>query len=130
MEKYCNKCKQTKSVELFSRRKEKWQPWCKECQKQAKNKWIENNRDKVKWNRIWTRFRLRQEDYYRILEDQNDECAICGTSFLDTKPNIDHNHSTGKVRGLLCTDCNLAVGWYEKHEVNLDKFAEYLAPVD
>lgn len=59
------------------------------------------------------------DDYNRMLEEQGGVCKICGTD----KPNtagkkyfaIDHCHSTGVVRGLLCNVCNVAVGFVEKH---------------
>ena len=43
--------------------------------------------------------------------DQQGYCAICSTKFDDKKLNyIDHCHTTGKVRGLLCLSCNIVLG--------------------
>lgn len=59
---------------------------------------------------------LSVEDYKRMLADQKDECKICkGEGFLmgeshKMKLVVDHCHSTGKVRGLLCHNCNRALG--------------------
>lgn len=44
--------------------------------------------------------------------EQDNACAICGAEFIRT-PHIDHNHQTGEVRALLCTRCNILVGFLE-----------------
>jgi hypothetical protein len=57
------------------------------------------------------------EQYRAILEAQGGACKICSATF-DTaklKPHIDHNHDTGKVRGLLCNCCNIAVGMIKEN---------------
>lgn len=56
--------------------------------------------------------------YDRMLAAQGGQCAICGTEKAGNKGQcfaVDHDHSTGKVRGLLCIKCNVALGWYEQH---------------
>lgn len=52
-------------------------------------------------------------DYLRNI--QKDACAICAQSFSEARPNVDHDHSTGAWRGLLCPRCNGSLGWYEKY---------------
>jgi hypothetical protein len=52
-------------------------------------------------------------DYERMFTAQNGRCAICDQPFTKTA-NIDHCHQSKKVRGLLCTFCNVAVGIYER----------------
>ncbi len=60
-----------------------------------------------------TRYGLSEKDIARLLVGQESRCAICLYEF-DVKAkrsfHIDHDHSTGAVRGLLCTTCNLALG--------------------
>lgn len=50
------------------------------------------------------------EDYDRMLEEQNGGCYICGKSSTTRALDIDHDHSTGKVRGLLCSPHNRVLG--------------------
>ena len=53
------------------------------------------------------------EDYERILAEQGGLCAICGTDQgggRGDRFHIDHDHATGKVRGLLCLSCNRGIG--------------------
>jgi hypothetical protein len=51
-------------------------------------------------------------------------CGICGTR--DGKMNIDHDHSTGNVRGVLCNPCNLMLGYLERAKSFGIRVAEYL----
>jgi hypothetical protein len=77
---------------------------------------------------------LTLEDYERLLAAQGGVCAICesppganggpGTRrFLA----IDHNHATGKIRGLLCHHCNVAIGYLHEDLKLFDKARAYLA---
>ena len=55
------------------------------------------------------------------------KCDICGTSFDDGKQkNIDHDHRTKRVRGVLCANCNLAIGKLKDDPLVIDKAMEYL----
>lgn len=75
-----------------------------------------------------TKYGITPDDYDRMLEQQGWVCAICGSPPPPSKRrlHIDHDHETGKVRGLLCTRCNTALGWFEKHN---GRAAEYLAGI-
>lgn len=56
---------------------------------------------------------LTQEVFEYMLEAQGKACAICRMVFGETKsdaPHVDHDHTTGKVRGLLCINCNFLIG--------------------
>ena len=66
---------------------------------------------------------LSEEDYTRILEKQNGLCAICQS---DIKLWVDHDHSTGIVRGLLCPSCNTLVGYIETHGSLIDRASKYI----
>jgi Recombination endonuclease VII len=54
-------------------------------------------------------FGITIEDFEKLLEKQDGACAVCKTSFTKT-PHVDHDHSSNKVRGLLCLSCNTALG--------------------
>lgn len=72
------------------------------------------------------------DDYQRMLKDQNDCCAICGNPDSGSRGKyntfaIDHDHKTGKVRGLLCLLCNLVVvPAVEYYESRLELAKKYL----
>lgn len=61
------------------------------------------------------------EQYRIAMREQDSKCKMCGV--ID-KLNVDHDHKTGKFRGLLCTSCNIGLGWYEGFK---DKAERYLA---
>ncbi len=69
-------------------------------------------------------------DYDRMLASQDGGCAICGTKTRGSKPGcrlaIDHDHESGKVRGLLCGDCNTAIGKFRDDPALLEKAAKYI----
>ena len=73
-------------------------------------------------------FGITIEDYDRMLVEQNGGCAICGGKqserykFFD----IDHDHITLTVRGLLCRRCNRAIGYFERDRAWLDAALAYL----
>ena len=72
---------------------------------------------------------LSELDYSNLLLSQNGRCAICHRTPEEAKQNrallVDHNHITGKVRGLLCSRCNLAAGYYEyEYAKQVQKYLE------
>lgn len=55
------------------------------------------------------KYNMSIDQYNQMLSDQNDGCAICG-GVIDGKGGVDHCHKTGKIRGILCSHCNAAIG--------------------
>jgi len=66
--------------------------------------------------------------YKKLLKEQNESCAICGihNSKLKESLFLDHNHNTGKVRGLLCRKCNSGIGLLGDNMAILKKAISYL----
>jgi hypothetical protein len=104
--------------------KEKWYAW--------KRVYHQNNREKqlVAMRRRYLKrtYKITPEEYDRMLLEQNGVCAIC------LRPNetkfkylaVDHNHSTGAIRGLLCSNCNLAIGLLKDDPLRARALASYL----
>jgi hypothetical protein len=68
-------------------------------------------------------------DCLQLLKRQGGLCAICGCSLLDEggwRINIDHDHRTGRVRGILCRRCNLGLGLFNDDPSRLARAAEYV----
>ena len=92
------------------------------------------NSDPEYKNKLITRskenkYGLKEGEYKVLLEVQNGVCAICKRPQVSSKTNnlfIDHNHITGKVRGLLCNKCNVTIGMVEEDVSRLQKIIEYL----
>ena len=88
-------------------------------------KWRKEN-PKAQRNQVLQRlYGITLEDYNVLFERQQGCCAICEKHQVEFKTilNVDHCHTTGKVRALLCTKCNVGLGIYENWK---DKFKEYL----
>ena len=78
------------------------------------------------------KFGILYDEYSQMIHDQENKCAICGNPETHMRNGrvkelaIDHCHETGKVRGLLCSDCNTGIGKLKDDPKILRKAAEYL----
>lgn len=84
-------------------------------------------------NRAWVfrdRYGIDVNEYHSMLESQDGGCAVCGST--DTgRPNcewfcVDHDHKTGKVRGILCHPCNSSLGLLKDDPVVIESLLAYL----
>jgi len=126
--KTCKTCGETKEESLFNTGRNK----CKECHKKYCKDRRENNEElRLKENEdmIWRR-RLRdygvsKDLFWKIFEKQGGKCAICLID-IDYKCHVDHNHTTNKARGLLCNNCNIALGQFNDNIKFLKNAIRYL----
>jgi Recombination endonuclease VII len=75
------------------------------------------------------RYGITQEDYDKILESQGGKCAICKTDKpggIANKFHVDHCHSKGHNRGLLCNHCNQGLGHFKDNADYLEAAIQYL----
>jgi Recombination endonuclease VII len=137
-EKRCCKCKENKEVSLFSkckREKSGLQVWCKACMKSWKpevkraydrKKYYEHNDEWRNQNYI-RRYGISLQEYNAKLEEQNNVCKLCLSSCTTGRRlAVDHCHTTGKVRGLLCKNCNQALGLFKESADLIEKAADYI----
>lgn len=123
----CKKCQQTKPLSEFYQRSETtWFHQCKECKK-AYNRRKQTPSQQRAW-RIKKSYGVTTDQYNHMMVMQSDRCAICLT---DEKPrygywHIDHDHQTGKVRGLLCEHCNHGLGKFSDDADNMRAAIKYL----
>lgn len=136
--KTCTSCKQTLSLSEFSIRNDTKKPrsWCKKCASKIsiqaqRNKRMENptefraHKAAIARRKVLRKFNLSEQDLEDMGDIQNWDCAICGSIIID-KPYIDHDHSTGKVRELLCLHCNVGLGHFRDSIAILEKAVKYL----
>ena len=83
------------------------------------------NPDKFKSYQLKKRYGIDLGVFTRLLEQQDHKCAICGTE-QDETFHLDHCHSTGAVRGLLCRACNTGIGNLRDDPVIVAKALAYL----
>lgn len=106
--KVCTICKELKPLSAFYNniRKVDGKSYrCKSCDDKARRKWSETNPERAKRSQrernLKHRFGITLEQFEEMLTEQGGGCAICGS----TKPK-----NTGRLRGLLCNDCNRGIG--------------------
>ncbi len=106
-----------------------WHAANKEEKKKKADVWRIENPEKV---RMYVRKKILKEhgltlaDYAQMLEDQDGRCKICGKEPGTKVLVVDHNHQTGKIRGLLCRRCNMGLGHFEDDLATILKAAAYL----
>lgn len=78
--------------------------------------------------RLINLYGIDSETYNEMFAEQEGRCSICGTHQTELKTIlcVDHSHSTGKVRGLLCAKCNSLLGYAEDNPEILKSAIEYL----
>ncbi len=103
---------------------EKHRKWASDHYNKDSKKYLDRQ---ISWN-----LGLTREEYYKIIESQNNLCAIClqpETRVLRGKVTrlcLDHDHATGKVRQLLCHDCNTGIGKFKDSPELLQSAIDYL----
>lgn len=107
----CTRCQQPRLASSFT----SVSPYCPDCKRELT---IERDRER--------KYGLSPMEYNAILREQSGICAVCGSNNGDRDLYVDHNHATGRVRGLLCTNCNSALGQAFDNPGILRRLADYL----
>ena len=106
--------------------------YCKVCwnkrEHEKRKSYYKTYMSTYKNNYLVKTYGITMEDYNRMLEAQNRVCKICGASRTSKKLSlvVDHCHTTGKVRGLLCDTCNRALGMFKDSTEYLKNAIHYL----
>ncbi len=75
---------------------------------------------------LLAKYGLEAHAYVKMLEDQNNLCAICECDNNEKPLVVDHCHSTNIVRGLLCNNCNTGLGFFKDNTYSLRRAIKYL----
>lgn len=130
-EKPCTKCGESKLIEDFhldSRRKDGRQSRCRTCQNEETLIRYYKNPSKKRERNLQKLYGISLEDYNNLRYSQDYKCGICRRHEEDFwyKLCVDHDHKTGSVRALLCTNCNTGLGVFNDDPKLLKKAMEYL----
>lgn len=136
----CSSCKPTALFYKNKSTADGFRSWCVECTLRQNRIYAESKRDvknksereryisnkpkrleqtkeyyllKGKDKTLQKMYGISLNDYYEMLESQGGGCAICGRHYSNKRSSflsVDHNHKSGRVRGLLCSRCNKALG--------------------
>lgn len=140
--KICSKCRLDKDINEFSfndKAKGQRRSKCKACEAEYAKTYKAQNEEKLqdKWrkasrkysstdmrrNKTLKKYGLTKDGYNLMYTEQDGCCKICKTNINLC---VDHNHDTGKVRGLLCNKCNVGLGCFIDDIELLEKAIEYL----
>ena len=144
----CCKCKKDKNSSEYDLFHGKVNKTCREC-RSYHNKFYQTNasgyrdrrkdyylshkkqhRERAFRNNLKKKYGISVEIFNDMLKAQNNKCIICEDVFsrknFDKIPQVDHDHKTGRVRGLLCKNCNLrvvpAVEWYNRYKEQVHSY--------
>ncbi len=123
---YCKVCTTTYNRERYQRDPKKAAA--------LRREWNLNNKERSQKTKrsysLRNLYGITLDQYNALLSQQDNRCAICMSTSTKRKtcPNllVDHCHATGKVRGLLCSTCNSAIGMLEESEQSLTNAISYL----
>lgn len=130
-EKECRLCGETKPLtEFYWRRDHARHTYrCKACKAEGGRRyWAEQGSSHQRRRQLAAKFDLTPDQYEAMKAAQGDRCAVCRRSSeeLDQTLAVDHCHTTGKVRGLLCANCNRGLGLFRDSPQDLIAAADYL----
>lgn len=120
MNKTCARCAESKPQTAFhSRGRGKRESICGVCRsevRQINGRWKrQETPEQRRARRLWESYKITVEQYTAMLNSQDGGCAICQKHPDSDEPlRVDHCHTTGVVRALLCNLCNLQIGVYEQ----------------
>ena len=150
--KKCSRCKQEKLfTEFFKGRVNKngsqgYGSKCKNCvreyqlelyhklpvekKRERKEKSVQAlGKDYSKKYRLNRHYNITLDEYNKMYEQQDGKCYICEKEISGREVKVDHNHSTGKVRKLLCHNCNTSLGLLNEDVKIFEKCIEYLKTI-
>jgi formylmethanofuran dehydrogenase subunit E len=152
LSKRCSKCNELRDIRFFNRGKEckdGYRGVCKVCRKNNTDAekayyvlhkeeinrrgrmWYRHNKDRHKRlsekRHLFKKYGITPEKVEQMRLNQSNRCAICKHEFQNKKDrHIDHDHSNGKIRELLCSKCNVGIGMFGDDTSLLSTAIEYL----
>ena len=128
MSKVCTRCRMSKPLTSFHKhksRKDGLQTACIECKGKDPSQSTEEKRRR----HLMRKYGITEQDFQVLLAAQGGLCAICGVNEPGGQYNtwhVDHCHESGNVRGLLCNNCNLGLGYFKDNLEALQRALKYL----
>ena len=128
--KNCQRCKTVKGLSEF-RKDGTGHSWCRLCQNEYNREWYHKNRERgLRWRKngnLKRTYGITLEEYEAMVAEQNGVCKICRTKPEAKHLAVDHDHTTGNVRGILCENCNRGIGMFKDSPEILANAIKYLS---
>jgi hypothetical protein len=124
--KQCGICSIIKPITEFAKaktNKDKLKNFCKSCNKIKMKAWHAKNPS----HHLIRNYGITVDEKIKMMSQQNSCCAICNSHLKDTtEAHVDHCHNSKAIRGILCGDCNRAIGLFKDSTELLKQAANYL----
>lgn len=128
----CKDCAKVKDKEYSDKEKNKFRARIyrkthkKHISELRRNRYLKTL-EKHKDQQLKRAFGISLVDYNKMLEKQHGKCKICLKPEINRQLSVDHDHKTGKVRGLLCNHCNRGLGSFYDNTEMLKAAIKYLS---
>ncbi len=125
---YCKSCAVKKTMESRNREKTINPLTGRTNYTKKYNEYAVNSKEYLRNIVLKNKYKITLKTYNEMLIMQNSKCAIC-TRHIDELPktlDVDHCHTTGKVRGLLCGKCNMGIGYFQDNTETISRALTYL----
>jgi len=121
----CRLCKENKSLYEFHKNGKYFSGRCKSCKKhlQETGQWKKTPYDRYAF--IERNYGMNKEQFLEFFASQKNKCKLCSRE-LQEKWCVDHCHTTGKIRGVLCYACNSGIGHLQEDPEILRKAIDYV----
>ena len=131
--KKCSKCKEIKQLNEFHNSKNgklKVHHYCKMCHSGYRKQKYVYNKSKCRDAQLKSKYNLTELELNKMFIAQDKKCMICKNQYSSASRQsglqVDHCHRTGKVRGLLCSNCNIGLGMFKDNIHILESSILYL----
>lgn len=131
--KICSKCNAEKDISQFSKNRNSTLTVCRDCCYKREKEFYNDHKNKLtkRKSTIKRKYGIEYDSYLSMLTEQGCKCKICQKTLEEfspkaTKPHVDHCHTTGKVRGILCCYCNTMLGVYNDDIKIFENIINYL----
>lgn len=122
---YCKTCTVIKVKESQERHKERYNKYQREYHQNLRDENLERARNFRRRRYVRAKYGITLGVYNELMGQPR--CDICSAEFSQVgKPHLDHCHTSGVIRGVLCSSCNIGLGHFKDDPVNLQLAAKYL----
>lgn len=112
-------------VEIMAYKKRRYP----EYYRKNRHKWLEKYNARSSATRRKRMFGISSDEYEKMLFEQSSKCKICGVERKELSYSlcVDHDHKSGRIRGLLCHGCNTGIGRFKENIISLQNAIIYLS---
>lgn len=133
--KHCNGCDRDRDVSCFGKHRDGLRHRCRDClNRERRERYASSEGSAVPYaQNLEAKYGITLEQYEEMAKQQGNLCALChqpetviAKSGEVQRLAVDHDHTTGEVRDLLCQRCNLALGSIEDLHIPISALIDYL----